>query len=245
MCPSAPQLVTPIQGNAVPASPIIEIQRSHTSSFVKIPRRPQPPKLTYSSLTSDNHPIKHIIQRLQQARNTGFLCSLFCYNVCCHCNITTHGSAIMPVYQPGGNTLQKGAGEVRRVQHDLSKQKLRVDCMHVSLNVVLQSKLYRSSQPKQSDAQFQTVTIFIKAGVHMALLTVQAYYHFFSFLCLHQAVAVLGRGGGPQPPHFLSSPPPQFCHRLLILAPTQRSAARPPGVFWLQLPLNGRRHNVY
>jgi len=43
--------------NAVPAAPIIEIQRSHTSNFIKTLRGPQlpdwGPKLVYSSLSSD------------------------------------------------------------------------------------------------------------------------------------------------------------------------------------------------
>jgi len=44
-------------GNAVPAPPIIDIQRSHTSNFIKSDQGPKPlfggPKLTHSSLTSD------------------------------------------------------------------------------------------------------------------------------------------------------------------------------------------------
>ena len=49
-----------------------------------------------------------------------------------------------------------------------------------------------------------------------------------------------GRGGGPWPPHFLSSPPtPSFStdYLLLPLPPLRARGALPPRVFWLELPL--------
>jgi len=56
-CGSSVVKVPWTQGNAVPVPPIIEIQRSHTSNFIKMLGGPQSPvegpKLMYSSLTSD------------------------------------------------------------------------------------------------------------------------------------------------------------------------------------------------
>jgi len=47
-----------------------------------------------------------------------------------------------------------------------------------------------------------------------------------------------GPGGRARAPHFLSSPPPQFFHWLLIIAPHSALGGPPPStVYWLEPPL--------